>query len=541
MKQFQIASRPRHLRYVFFVDGQYPYEKLFKLICSNQKIWGGRYNPVIPVNENVISEKYIAILKNYDPDYIFYTNEIDPEIIKRLRIFNPCGYFNLDEKPRQEDISGVDVFYLISQFDTNSKIILPQELWKTKSPLLDFYNLNFGLETDAFLIEHEIGKNHPQTIIDSSNFKSLNQILHQEKPIIKAGLSRLNLNTKILRNLRYAQYNDFEIVVAKDKSSITDLIYYWNRVLFGGSNILYLTTDELNILSADKFFGAVLYDLSSENTIRVASMTLKKEEIGKLITEKLNLIAFHRSFQYKDIADFPFDILDAHGLYERDYGESSTTQTLISEKGLFYLPKLSFTDKVGFYPQKWAIDIEIKKVGERYLNNEIKLPFTTDTQYIIKGVKGRVNKARNISVFIHNQHNTSDILEVNIPEFKDLLRQLISHPVIHGEVHGTKYIDIAPHDSSNKLSAFLKTFNLDFSTINDFFIDKFWVELFEELITNERIAGDSILFDDIKLKSIEVLKLKGIELGKKGETYQNEENLELGLKETLKELCDYRV
>lgn len=541
MKQFQITSRPRHLRYIYFIDEGYSYEKLFNIICSNQKIWGGRYNPIIPVNENVISEKYIAILKNYDPDYVFYSNNVNPEIIKKLRFFNPCGYFNLDEQPRKEDISGVDSFYFLSKFDTNSKIILPQGLWQTKSPLLDFYKLNLGIESDAYVSEYEIGKYHSQIILDKEKFKSLNQILHQEKPIIKSGLSRLNLNTRILRNLQNALYSDFEIVIDKDKSSISNLVYYWNRLLFEGRNIIYLTLEELNILSADKFFGAILYDLSSDHPIKVVSSNLSKEELQELIRDKLNPIAFNRSFQYKDINDFPFEVLDARGLYERNYGEFISTQTLITEKGIFHLPKLSFTNEVSFYPQKWAVDIEVKKFGENNYQNEIKFPYTTETRYIIKNVNGRINKTRNISIIIHNQQNTSDTLEIVIPEFKDLLHQLISHPKIHGESINTKYIHIGPHDASNRLTAFLKSFNFNFFEIDDFFTDKFWVELFEELITNDRVAGDSICFYEIKSKAIEVLKQKGIELGKKGETYQNEENLEFGLKDTIAELCNYRV
>ena len=65
MKQFQITSQARHLCYVFFVDEQYPYEKLYDLMCSNQRIWGGRYNPIIPVKDNIISDRYIALLKYY--------------------------------------------------------------------------------------------------------------------------------------------------------------------------------------------------------------------------------------------------------------------------------------------------------------------------------------------------------------------------------------------------------------------------------------------------------------------------------------------
>ena len=540
MNQFQITSRPRHLRYVFFVDENYSYEKLFKLICNNQRIWGGRYNPIIPVKGNQISDRYVALLKYYDPDYVFYSKEIDPEIIKRLKIFNPCGYYNLDEQPRTEDISGVDAFYFRSQFDQKSKIILPSDLWRTKSVLLDYFKINFGIESNGIMSDYEIGKNNPQIIIDTKNFDSLNQIIHQEKPVNKASLSRLNLNTRILQNLQNAKYNDFEIIITKDKTSISDLIYFWNRLLFEGKNLLYLTVEELNLLSGDKFFGGVLHDMSSENTLHVASMSMSKEEVEELISTKLKPIAFNRRFQYKKISDFPFDILDAQGLYERNYGESFTTQTLISENGLFHLPKLSFTEKVDFYPQKWAIDIEIKKFGGNY-QNEIKFPFTTETQYIVKSVKGRINKLRNISIFIHNQQNTSDTLDISIPEFKNLLRQLIGHPVINGKVQDSKYIRIGSHDASNRLSAFLKAFKFDFSTIDDFFTDIFWVELFEELITNERVSGDSILFEEIKLKAIEALKRKKIVLGDKERTYENEENLELGLKRTIKELCSYQV
>ena len=108
MKQFQITLRNRHLRYVFFIDKQYPYEKLVELIRLNQKYWGGRFNPIILVEDNTISERYRSLIKHYDADYVFFSSGIDPDIIKRLRIFNPIGYYNLDEQPRKEDVKGVD-------------------------------------------------------------------------------------------------------------------------------------------------------------------------------------------------------------------------------------------------------------------------------------------------------------------------------------------------------------------------------------------------------------------------------------------------
>ncbi|HEY8659684.1 MAG TPA: hypothetical protein VIL78_11640 [Hanamia sp.] len=548
MEQFQITSRPRHLRYVFFVDENYPYETLLSLVHVNQKIWGGRYNPIVPVKDNIISDRWKEILKFYDPDFVFYSKEIDPEIIKQLRIFNPCGYYNLDDQPRREDISGVSGFYFLSEFHAKSRIILTAETWKTESPLLPYYKTNFGFETSLIHHEVELSKDFDRKIVGEKEFALLNKFISELRPINQSHLSRRNLNTSILRSKNYTGSYHFEMVIAKDKSSNADLLYYWNRMLFELRSILYVTVEELNLLCADEFFGQVLYDMDWDNSILVTSQSLTKEEVQEIIDNKLRKTKANRRFENGRAESFPFEVQDSHGLYERNYGEVSAVQTLHSRNGLFHLPKLSFANKVGFYPQSWALDIQVKQIGE-HNQNEFALPLTTETQYIVKGIKGRINRRRNISVIIHNQQTTSDTLEINIPEFKSLLRQLISRPVIHGETKDTKYIDSGAHDDSKKLSAFLKTFNFDFTAIDDFFTDKFWVTIFEELSKSKKAIGDSILFEEVLSRCRPELAAKGIvELdkngklaGKKGETFKNEENLELGLKSTMKELCEYRV
>lgn len=548
MEQFQITSRPRHLRYVFFVDENYPYETLLSLIHVNQSIWGGRYNPIVPVKDNIITDRWKEILKYYDPDFVFYSKEIDPEIIKRLRIFNPCGYYNLDEQPRREDISGVSGFYFLSEFHVKSRIILTAETWKIESPLLSYYKINYGFETSLIRHEVELTKDFDRKIVGQKEFAELNKLIAELRPINQSHLSRKNLNTSILRSKNYNGNYHFELVIAKDKTSNADLFYFWNRMLFELRNIMYITVEELELLCADEYFGQVLYDMDWDNSILVTSESLTKEEIQDIIENKLKKTKANRRFENGRNEKFPFEVLDAHGLFERNFGEDSTVQTLHSRSGLFHLPKLSFTNKVGFYPQKWVVDIQIKKLGDNY-QNEFKLPFTTETQYIVKGVKGRINHRRNISVFIHNQQTTSDTLEVYIPEFRNLLRQLLSRPVIDGESKDTKYIDSGLHDDSNKLTAFLKIFNYDFLAIDDFFTDKFWVTIFEELATSNKASGDSISLDEILEKCRIALAEKQIVqldenrklAGKKGETYKNEENLELGIKQTIKELCDYKV
>lgn len=548
MEQFQITSRPRHLRYVFFVDENYPYETLLSLIHTNQKIWGGRYNPIVPVKDSTITDRWKEILKYYDPDFIFYSKEIDPKVIKQLRYFNPIGYYNLDDQPMREDITGVSGFYFLSQFQVKSKIILTAETWKTESPLLPYYKTNFGFETSLIHHEYELTKDFDRTIVGEKEFASLNKLIAEQKPINQSHFSRRNLNTSILRSKNYTGNYHFEIVIAKDKSSNADLFYYWNRMLFELRNIMYVTVEELNLLCQDEYFGQVLYDIEWDNSILVTSESLSKEEVQKIIDNKLRKTTANRRFENGRKESFPFEVQDAHGLYKRNFGEVSTTQTLHSRKGLFHLPKLSFTDKVGFYPQRCAVDIQMKKFGDNY-QNEVRFPKTTDTQFIVRGVNGRISRWGNISLIIHNQQNISDTLEIDIPEFRSLLRQLLSRPVIDGETKDTKYIDSGYHDDSNKLTAFLKIFNYDFLAIDDFFTDKFWVDIFEELTKSNKATGDSISLEEILEKCRVVLAEKKIVelgednklVGKKGETYKNEENLELGIKRTLRELCDYKV
>lgn len=540
MNQYQIFSKPRHIRYLFFIDINYPYDKLIKLIHHNQRLWGGRYNPIIPVKDGLIVEGYLNVIKHYDPDYIFYSNNVKPEIIQQLRFFNPNGYYNLDEEPRKEDILGVDALYFVSQFEHKSNVLMPEAIWKTESPLLEYYKTNFGLTSNGIVSDYEIIKSFNQIKINPENFSSLNQILHEQKPINQAYLSKKNLNTKILRSLKFASYNSFEIVIAKDKTSIQDLLYYWNRHLYQCHNILYLTIEELLLLTSDKYFGGVLYDLSTENTIDIVSLTLTKEEIEQVIKEQLNKIAFHRRFQYKEVTNFPFEVLDDGGLFEREYGEQTSIQTLLSEENLLFISKLSFTDKVGFYPQKWATDIQINKIGKP-IQKLLNFPLTTDTRYIVKQVDGRVNRRRNISFYIHNQLNTSGAVEISIPEFIQLLNQLIQNPIFQGTQLKTKYVEIGPHDSSNKMNSFIRTFNFDFNTIDDFFIDKFWVDIFESLCTSEKAAGDSVSFQEILDNCIKIFEENKAPLGKREETYRNPENLGLGLQQMLRTLCELGV
>ncbi len=547
-EQIQVLSRPRHLRYIFFIDESYKYDDLVSLINRNQRFWGGRYNPIIPVAEKVIQKEYLEVLKYYDPDYIFYSKTIDVEFLKQLRLFNPSGYYCLDEKPPRETITGVDTFNLFSQFPdywfsrfiNKVKIVYKPDLVGTENPLFDFYKINFGIGINRTHSYDEIINKKEIIYIDEANISSINKLICEQKPINQAHLARQNLNTRILRSEKSFPHNSVELVIARDKSSITDLLYFWNRQLFECGNVIYSTIEEINILVGEEYFGKLLSLMSIENPIYVVSTSLTKSELETIIETKLKSISFYKSFTYKDVKNFPFEIMDANGLIERNFGETQSIQIFSSNNGIYFIPKLSFTEKLEYYPQQYAIDIQLKKSTSDYRNN-IKFPYNTDTEFLFRDVKGRINRIRDISIIIHNQINTTATLDVNISSFRNLIRQITHHPIIDGDKTTTKYIDSGFNDNSNKLAAFIKLFDNNFSTISDFFSDKFWVGIFEHLSTNDMVAGEAISFEEIKTRCIDVLSEKKIKLEEKEKTVHNEENLSIGLKRTIQELCNFRV
>ncbi|MCL7987067.1 hypothetical protein M8998_03825 [Sphingobacterium sp. lm-10] len=446
----------------------------------------------------------------------------------------------MDEHPPIENITGVNTFFFLTDYDASAKVLLPEMVWPEDRILPKFYELNFGLSDMPYHHEYEMSKKKIQLVIDNERLAELNKIIHLEKPVNLVSLAKKNVNTHILRNLRHAKFNDCELVVARSDEQADDLLYYWNRGLYEHKNIVYVTVDQLKEFSKDKFFGGVLYDMKGDSSIHVVSTSLNQKEIEELIENLLRPIAFNTNFQYYDISAFPYEVLDRNGLFERDYGESVTTQTLVSDNGRVHVPKLSFGGTPVYLEQTYVLDLKISQDFESG-QQPVLFPLTTESQYIVKEIRGRVTLSRNLSIFLNSQQNQTDYFKISIPSFDKLVRQLICSPVIHGEYSKNKIEDIGPHDASNRLRAFIKSFNGQLEEINYFFSDKFWVDIFVELSTSEKVTGDSLTFDEILIKALAIYAQQKLKFVDRSQGWFNLENLTLGLKQTLTELTGYQV
>lgn len=537
IKQFHISSKPRHLRYIYFVSEHFSYENLFSLMSKNQLLWGGRFNPIIPVINGEVSRQYLAVIQHYDPDYICYTSDLNLEYLKNLADYNPVEYINLDDPTSQNDITGVNGLYFISQYSHFHNIILPHQLYTTNSPLLNYYEINFGINTNVSQMDVELTKNYKQIEVIPDLFDKLHEFIYTNKPINKLHLAEHNINNVILRSNENISYEDVEIVIAKDSGTVNDLLYFWNRKLFAAKRILYVTMNELEILKNDQYFGPVLYNIEKQN-FKIISMTLSDEEVLDVIQNIFKPLKLPIRFLAGSVKSFPFKIRDADGNSFIGTKEDTTHQLLLSEKGLYNLPKLSFTDKIGFYPQKWVVDVDIRRI-ETHSKTLLRFPCTTSTHLIFRSMSGRITKYNNVSLFIYNDGDAT--FEINIPNPRQIIQQLITNPVIDGKYFVPSIQEIRSNDAGNRLKAFINAFGNNFHEIDEFFTDIFWVELFEYLITNNKQAGDAIKFSQIKERCITKLCEKGIELKSRQESNYNEENLEMGLKSTLEQLCSYQV
>lgn len=79
----------------------------------------------------------------------------------------------------------------------------------------------------------------------------------------------------------------------------------------------------------------------------------------------------------------------------------------------------------------------------------------------------------------------------------------------HGELTHTRFLDQGPHDGSNRLASFMSILNQDFTLVEEFFDDKFWVDTFEKLCTSEALAGDAFAFEDLVSACREVFQQGG--------------------------------
>jgi hypothetical protein len=84
-KPFGVESRARPYRLAFLVDpGACPSELLDTLFETNYGLWGGRFNPIVPVIKGEIDEAFWSLLRYIDPDLVYTYTSLTQNTIDRI-------------------------------------------------------------------------------------------------------------------------------------------------------------------------------------------------------------------------------------------------------------------------------------------------------------------------------------------------------------------------------------------------------------------------------------------------------------------------
>jgi hypothetical protein len=526
------------MRYLYFIDASLPYVAILELVADNLRVWGGRYNPIVPVSGGFIDADYRDMIQYYDPDVIFHSGTIDPEVIKELRFFNPSAFVNMDAPILEFRAEGLSALHLLSAVDRRHPVILPHGLFQVESPLRDYFRINFGIESTSYVGDDRLAADREQISVGPKEFDRLNEILYTKKPILQTELTARLPHTPILRSLRQAPQDAFELVIARDTADTADLLYFWNRHLYQCHHLLYVTLEQLSLLRKDPYFGALLYDMTPAQVITVVSLSIPQPEIEEIIRTHLRFGPAQRHFHYKKVERFPFPVDDGLGSSYLPFGKPAI-QTLSGRETLLFIPPLPYTSVI-MQPQQWAVDLAILELGDQS-GKVVRFPYTTDTRPMLRDVDSRIDRNRQISYYFGGSRSNSQAMDLRLSSFDWLLHQLIPSPVIDGIPIKTRYLEIGPHDPSSRLSAFISLFNGNFHQINEYFSDKFWKDLFDDLCQSEAAAGDAISLKDLTRRCRKLMEGEGMEFGSWPATRYNDENLTLGLKEMLRELTALSV
>lgn len=454
----------RNVRYVFIVDSKSDIDEILELCYNNQRYWGGRYNPIIPSIDGKVPKQYLELASKFDPDYVICVGEIDIDDLKSF--FNPieyrqCTFHNIN-------LEGLDAYHLL-EYDGYDTVLFSSYLYKTLPNLYSFYKLNFDF-CDR-LGDEELFNSFEKIHIDTISKKELDEIIAYNHVRFSSLLSRLNVQRPILKcdiNLQAR----IELIVSDENNQLNDLLYYWNRQLYLDHDShflrqLYVTKTQLAEFIQDNpttiFFAA----LTGARDIPVTSYSIEAQELSKIL-EKLNTWQKSINFHSKDVVSFPFEI---KGFYRSNsqYEEPELKQSIIGTKDLVHIPNLSFLRRGRAFGEL-MIDVLIER-DENSSTNQILFPLKSDHQILVCSQKGRINKYHSLSLQISNEDK---FLDFKVPTEEEICRSLL----VSSSSKESKIYDIATGSDGLRLSSLLKLFRYNYHVLDNYFHNKFWLDIF---------------------------------------------------------------
>ena len=441
-RPFKIISRARPRRIAFLVDPtNCPPELLDALFKSNYGIWGGRYNPIIPVSSSEISDNYWKLLKFADPDIIYSYCEISGDLIRRLdhelcplkmvrhrRLPSEEEHPDYSPSACHEQLASTALVPLVLQREERvfqKPILLTSTVessWQGYRPILR----NFGILNERMAIKpYPEGQDKIIINADWTQERFFEELANEVNPVV----------FPFQASEAYAELpesdNSYQLeycLVFGDH--VQDWIYFWNRIFSLSSyarsrwNTLCISADSVRSQpfrnALRRFLSKFAYRTgSSPARIDLVSSSVLPEDLELIKTELFQgLDAIPRIGRIVPNDTLPVSIKNrsypefCHAgsyLFEKN---RTTYQQASSRKCLLAIPGSPVSLDRGI----WMMDLRIEHVAEyRFYGNEELwwiLPQQREIAHLfLPDVNSRITAGQSISA----EMSAKDVFELTIP------------------------------------------------------------------------------------------------------------------------------
>lgn len=241
---YNVFAFPRPKRVAFLIDpNNCSPEKLDAIIEFNIENYGGRYNPIIPVQDNKIKNNYWQLLKISDPDIVYSYVKLDNQLIDKIDKEISPYYFlyhrKIDDMANDNYTWHVDIDDLIKTMDVFSAMIkqkcadpfenntiLSFETFENKN-IDRFISRNFGVVKHQFL-KAKVQEGNILKLCKDCSLSHILKLISEKRGIItpiQASGFEVNSNEP-----DYNIENEYNYIIIGD--DIWSWLYYWNRIIY---------------------------------------------------------------------------------------------------------------------------------------------------------------------------------------------------------------------------------------------------------------------------------------------------------------------
>jgi hypothetical protein len=472
---------PRHLRIVIFVDCKISEIGLRNLMQANLHVWGGRYNPIVPVYNKVVAKEWIDLIANFDPDYVYYSKGIELQYLKDLYLFHPIEYVEIDDnKDNRYSFPGVNIHNLLHEhvpnYLDNRKLTLLQ-YGKWNMPLIgkEFYELNLGFKT-LYSGENKWTNKFERVKIDELNLDEINTLILESWPYFKSILSSLHVNSICIESKENWENEKFQWVVYDEEKYFADLIYFWNRQLYieprNKLNQVVSSMKDLEQLVETKNIEGLLFRLSISDRIYFVSSSVdssRLNEVVKTIQSKYSTVRILT----EQLQEFPFKHSSFRHIESKFIKPSN--DLILGKTDFLRFPVLAFEGGNIMDNGSYVLDVAIER-DTRDEHKEIKFPYGTFLHHLVCKQKARVNNNHRISIYVDKESQGTDF---TIPSDGEIIKMVLRYREYQKEIIQLPIDYIELSNAGQKLSSFYNLLNQDWSIVKEFLEEKFWLQLFK--------------------------------------------------------------